>query len=92
MFTFQDLAMLAFQNQTNCFSVQDMLTSQAANATSTQSCHFLNAASPYFNYMAQVQAPGVFSGISTRNNAFSNRKQAVVIIADPASLDNAAKA
>ncbi|TPX31259.1 hypothetical protein SmJEL517_g05375 [Synchytrium microbalum] len=92
MFAFNDMAMLAFQNQSNCFSVQDMLTTQATNANSPQSCHFLNAASPYFNYMAQVQNAGVFTGVSARNNAFSNRKQAVTIVADPASLDSGAKA
>ncbi|KAI8810892.1 hypothetical protein BJ742DRAFT_851550 [Cladochytrium replicatum] len=76
------LSTLAYINQNKCFSVSDMVTTQAQNQQDTRSCHFLNGAlTPYFDLLAPIMNSGVFYYMSTRNNAFSNRAQKGVIIA-----------
>ncbi|KAJ1534780.1 hypothetical protein HK096_003463, partial [Nowakowskiella sp. JEL0078] len=80
LFNMSDLSTLAWlqQNDSSCFTVDQMVTTQAQNQQDTRSCHFLNAAkSPYFNLLSRM---------SSRNNAFTNRVQKGVIIAESASI------
>ncbi|KAJ3094972.1 hypothetical protein HDU97_007412 [Phlyctochytrium planicorne] len=74
------------QNDTKCFSVTEMLTTQAQNQQDPRSCHFLNQASAYFSHLAVVRSAGAMFYMNTRNNNFSNRSQKGVIIADAAGL------
>ncbi|KAJ3086460.1 hypothetical protein HK102_013090 [Quaeritorhiza haematococci] len=76
----ETLKTLAWLNQTNCFNITEMMGEQAQNQQDPRSCHFLNNASAYFEYVAPVEGSGIFYYISSRNNAFTNRHQRGVII------------
>lgn len=93
LFTEEDLAALAWvgQDPSDCFSTQEMLTTQSNANNNPRSCHFLNGPrdpnnslmpTPYFDHMAQVQSTGTFYYMSSRNNNFSNRSQKGTIVAD----------
>ncbi|KAJ3155798.1 hypothetical protein HK101_001523, partial [Irineochytrium annulatum] len=84
-YTFQRLA-YQDQNSSQCFSVQEMITTQAQNQNDPRSCHFLNQASPYFSHLATTQNPGVMYYMCTRNNAITNRSQKGAIIVNASGL------
>jgi hypothetical protein len=91
IFSPDDMKLLAWTRQDNsrCFSVSEMTTTQQNNQQSLQSCHFMNCNkhqgrnSPYFGALVQVKNQGTFYFMSTRNNNFSNRSQKNVIVAAP---------
>ncbi|KAJ3329044.1 hypothetical protein HDU76_008764 [Blyttiomyces sp. JEL0837] len=88
LFDTDTMSRLAWQDQnvSKCFSVNEMVTTQANNQQDPRSCHFLNQAKEYFSHIAQIQTPGVMYYMCTRNNAFTNRSQKGVIISIAAGL------
>ena len=87
LFSTDDLKKLAWINQTNCYSVAEIVNQNANTNDDTvqqdpKSCQYLNGAtSPYYSQMVQVQATGTQCFVGTRNNNFSNRSQKMCITA-----------
>jgi NADPH oxidase len=70
------IAHLAFLNQTGCNDAQ-------TNTNANDNCRTLNRAPAYIDVgLVQMENPGVFHYMSTRNNAFSNRDQKATIIVE----------
>jgi len=75
-----DKMLFALQNQTNCLTLDQLLTKNGGNTGNVdqdpQNCAKLNAAAPYFNGgLVSISKEGVYHYMSTRNNNFTNRSQ-----------------
>jgi len=88
VFSDEDLKALAWLDQKpeNCFSTNEMLTTQKNNGNAPKSCHFLNGPrdedglpTAYFSRVAKVLRSGTLYFMSSRNNNFSNRSNKATI-------------
>jgi len=86
----KQILLLAYLNQTDCLTLEELLKIQNENDRdyNSKNCFKINTPTPYFDGgLVQMNKKGTFKYMSTRNNNFSNRDQKGTVIVTRRGMD-----